>query len=101
MFYHIVISDYVQNPEDIINSWFKYNIINFDGNDNGYDNDNNGNDNDWKHNNHKYLFINALEDTEIIIYKAQITKINPTPEDKIIIIKLKIIYIYSLLLQYI
>jgi hypothetical protein len=85
----IVISDYVQNPEDIINSWFKYNIINFDGNDNGYDNDNNGNDNDWKHNNHKYLFINALEDTEIIIYKAQITKINPTPEDKIIIIKLK------------
>ena len=85
----IVISDYVQNPEDIINSWFKYNIINFDGNDNGYDNDNNGNDNDWKHNNHKYLFINALEDTEIIIYKAQITKINPTSEDKIIIIKLK------------
>jgi len=85
----IVISDYVQNPEDIINSWFKYNIINFDGNDNGYDNDNNGNDNDWKHNNHKYLFINAVKDTEIIIYKAQITKINPTPEDKIIIIKLK------------
>jgi hypothetical protein len=103
----IVISDYVQNPEDIINSWFKYNIINFDdngndngnGNDNDNDNDNgngndNGNDNDndnndWKHNNHKYLFINALEDTEIIIYKAQITKINPTPEDKIIIIKLK------------
>jgi hypothetical protein len=127
----IVISDYVQNPEDIINSWFKYNIINFDGNDNnndngndndndndngngngngngndndngndnGNDNDNdNGNDNDndngndnndWKHNNHKYLFINAFEDTEIIIYKAQITKINPTPEDKIIIIKLK------------
>ena len=76
----IVISDYLQNPEEIINSWFKYNIINFDVNDNV---------NDWKHNNHKYLFINAFEDTEIIIYKAQITKINPTPEDKIIIIKLK------------
>ena len=76
----IVISDYLQNPEEIINSWFKYNIINFDDNDNV---------NDWKHNNHKYLFINAFEDTEIIIYKAQITKINPTPEDKIIIIKLK------------
>ena len=76
----IVISDYLQNPEEIINSWFKYNIINF--------NDDNNND-DWKHNNHKYLFINALNDTEIIIYKAQITKINPTSEDKIIIIKLK------------
>jgi hypothetical protein len=80
----IVISDYIQNPEQVINSWFKYNIINFDNN----HNDNN-NDNDWKHNNHKYLFINAVKDTEIIIYKAQITKINPTPEDKIIIIKLK------------
>ena len=80
----IVISDYLQNPEEIINSWFKYNIINF--NDNNNDDNNN---NDWKHNNHKYLFINALNDTEIIIYKAQITKINPTSEDKIIIIKLK------------
>jgi hypothetical protein len=79
----IVISDYIQNPEDIINSWFKYNIINFD------DDNNNNNNDDWKHNNHKYLFINAIKDTEIIIYKAQITKINPTPEDKIIIIKLK------------
>jgi hypothetical protein len=85
----IVISDYIQNPEEVINSWFKYNIINFDNNNYNNDNDNNNNDNDWKHNNHKYLFINAVKDTEIIIYKAQITKINPTPEDKIIIIKLK------------
>ena len=70
----------MQNPEDIIKCWFKYNIINFN---------NDINNNDWKHNNHKYLFINAIKDTEIIIYKAQITKINPTPNDKIIIIKLK------------
>jgi hypothetical protein len=76
----IVIVDYLQNPEDIIKCWFKYNIINFN---------NDINNNDWKHNNHKYLFINAIKDTEIIIYKAQITKINPTPNDKIIIIKLK------------
>jgi hypothetical protein len=83
----IVISDYLQNPEEIINSWFKYNFIDFD--DNNENNNENNNNNDWKHNNHKYLFINAFKDTEIIIYKAQITKINPTPEDKIIIIKLK------------
>jgi hypothetical protein len=76
----IVIVDYLQNPEDIIKCWFKYNIINFN---------NDINNNDWKHNNHKYLFINAIKDTEIIIYKAQITKTNPTPNDKIIIIKLK------------
>jgi len=79
----IVISDYLQNPEEIINSWFKYNIINYDFNNDEFKN------NDWKHNNHKYLFMNAYEDTEIIIYKAQITKINPTTEDKIIVIKLK------------
>lgn len=76
----IVIVDYLQNPEDIIKCWFKYNIINFN---------NDINNNDWKHNNHKYLLINAIKDTEIIIYKAQITKTNPTPNDKIIIIKLK------------
>jgi hypothetical protein len=40
-------------------------------------------------NRHKYLFINALEDTEIIIYKAEIKKTNPNPDDKIIAIKLK------------
>jgi hypothetical protein len=82
----IVITDYIQNPPEIINSWFNYNIINSNLNDNKDFNDNND---DWKHNNYKYLFINANEDTEVIIYKAEITKINPTPEDKIIIIKLQ------------
>jgi hypothetical protein len=81
----IVITDYIQNPSEIIKSWFNYNIISDNNN-----NDNNVNDiNDWKHNNYKYLFINANEDTEVIIYNAQITKKNPTPEDKIIIIKLQ------------
>jgi len=76
----IVISDYIKEPNEVIDSWFKYNIIDYiDNNDN----------NDWIHNNYKYLFINAIEDTEIIIYKAQITKTNPTPDDKIIIIKLE------------
>ena len=83
----IVITDYIQNPSEIINSWFNYNIINSNLNDNKDLNDNNNDD--WIHNNYKYLFINANEDTEVIIYKAEITKINPTPEDKIIIIKLQ------------
>ena len=74
----IVISDFIQEPLDVIKSWFNYNIINNDNNDN----------NDWIHNNYKYLFINAYDDTEVIIYKAEITKINPKPEDNIIIIKL-------------
>jgi hypothetical protein len=82
----IVISDFIQDPSEVIKSWFNYNIINPDNNDNN--NDNNNND-DWKHNNYKYLFINANEDTEVIIYKAEITKINPKPEDNIIIIKLQ------------
>ena len=80
----IVISDYLNNPEEIINSWFKYNIISYDD-----DNDNDDNDDDWKHNNSKYLFINANEKTEIIIYKAERTKENPPEDGKIIIIKLE------------
>ena len=81
----IVISDYLKNPQEIINSWFKYNIINDDNdNDNDYDNDG-----DWKQNNSKYLFMNAIEDTEIIIYKAERTKENPPEDGKIIIIKLE------------
>jgi hypothetical protein len=81
----IVISDFIQDPSEVIKSWFNYNIINPDNN-----NDNNDDNNDdWKHNNYKYLFINANEDTEVIIYKAEITKINPKPEDNIIIIKLQ------------
>ena len=79
----IVISDYLNNPNEIINSWFKYNII-------GDNNDNDDtNDEDWKHNNSKYLFINANENTEIIIYKAERTKENPPEDGKIIIIKLE------------
>ena len=86
----IVISDYLKNPEEIINSWFKYNIINEDMNDNKVMNDNKDtNDNDWKQNNSKYLFINAIEDTEIIIYKAERTRENPPEDGKIIIIKLQ------------
>jgi hypothetical protein len=77
----IVISDFIQDPSEVIKSWFNYNIIN-------PDNNNDYND-DWKHNNYKYLFINANEYTEVIIYKAEITKINPKPEDNIIIIKLQ------------
>lgn len=80
----IVISDFIQNPLEVINSWFNYNIINSNMNDN-----NNNNNNDWIHNNYKYLFINAYDDTEVIIYKAEITKINPKAEDNIIIIKLQ------------
>lgn len=80
----IVISDFLKNPEEIINSWFKYNIINDDNN-----NDDNDNDNDWKHNNSKYLFINANEDTEVIIYKAERTSENPPVDGNIIVIKLQ------------
>jgi len=76
----IVISDFIQNPLEVINSWFNYNIIN---------SNNENENNDWIHNNYKYLFINAYKDTEVIIYKAEITKINPKAEDNIIIIKLQ------------
>jgi len=75
----IVITDLLQNPNEIIESWFKFNFKYQD-----YDIAN-----DWIQNRHKYLFINANEDTEIIIYKAEIKKTNHDPDDKIIAIKLK------------
>jgi hypothetical protein len=75
----IVITDLLQDPTNLIDSWFKYNIKKEDENI----------DNDWMQNNHKYLFINANKDTEIIIYKAETKRTNPTAEDNIIIIKLK------------
>ena len=75
----IVISDFVQDPLKIIDSWFKYNFKCQLEN----------NSTDWIHNNYKYLYIHAREDTEVIIYNAKRTKINPISTDKIIAIKLE------------
>ncbi len=75
----IVISDYLQEKEELINTWFKYNIISkiIDNN------------NGWIHNKFKYLFINANKDTEVIIYKASIYSKIPNENDRIIAIKLQ------------
>lgn len=83
----IIITDYLEEKEKLINSWFKYNFINQLNFDN--DNDNNENDNNWKHNNHKYLFINTNNDCEIIIYKANLKKTIPEEDERIIAIKLE------------
>jgi hypothetical protein len=78
----IVIDDYIQEKEDLIYSWFNYNFIKkLDTNDND--------EPEWKHNNYKYLFMNANADTEVIIYKASISSKIPDENDRIIAIKLK------------
>lgn len=77
----IVISDYLQDKETLINSWFNYNFIR-KIDDYDYSNQ-------WLHNKNKYLFINANEDTEIIIYKASFSFIIPEEHDRIIAIKLE------------
>jgi hypothetical protein len=74
----IVLVDYLQEPEKLINLWFNYNFINHL---NPID--------DWIQNKNKYLFINASEDTEIIIYKSTIFQYIPNENDKIIAIKLQ------------
>jgi hypothetical protein len=76
----IVISDYLYDKDKLIYSWFNYNFINLL---------NNYEYNDWKHNNNKYLFINANNDTEIIIHKASFNFTIPDENDKIIAIKLE------------
>ena len=78
----LVISNYLYEPITVIESWFKYNFIK-----KIIENENENKD--WKHNNYKYLFINANDNIEVTIYKAQIQKQNPKSDDKIIIIKLE------------
>jgi hypothetical protein len=75
----IVISDFIQDPLKIIESWFNYNFKS------KIDND----PNEWIHNNYKYVFIHAMKDTEVIIYNAKRSKEPPISTDKIIIIKLQ------------
>ena len=83
----IVVSDYLEDKEKLVHSWFNYNFIkNFDYRDSR---DDNQNQNNWVHNNNKYLFMNANTDTEIIIYKASCYSCNPTENDRIIAIKLE------------
>jgi len=75
----IVIYDYLQEKEELINSWFKFN----------YKKNLEIQENQWIYNKYKYLFISANIDTEIIIYKASISSKIPTENDSIIAIKLK------------
>jgi hypothetical protein len=74
----IVLIDFLQEPEKLINLWFNYNFI---SNFNPID--------DWIHNKNKYIFINASKDTEIIIFKSTIFQYIPNENDKIIAIKLQ------------
>lgn len=74
----IVLGDYLQEPEKLVQLWFN---TNFKTSLNPT--------NDWVQNKNKYLFINASKDTEIIIYKATIFSYIPNEKDKIIAIKLK------------
>lgn len=75
----IVLIDFLQEPEKLIQLWFNYNFKNFI----------NQEDDNWNHNKNKYLFINASKDTEIIIYKATFFSYIPNENDKIIAIKLQ------------
>lgn len=75
----IVLIDFLQEPEKLIQLWFNYNFKTFI----------NQEDDNWNHNNNKYLFINASKDTEIIIYKATFISYIPNENDKIIAIKLQ------------
>lgn len=75
----IVLIDFLQEPEKLIQLWFNYNFKNFI----------NQEDDNWNHNKNKYFFINASKDTEIIIYKATFFSYIPNENDKIIAIKLQ------------
>lgn len=83
----IVITDYLEEKDKLVNSWFNYNFIKkFDYRENSGDYQD---ESTWIHNNYKYLFINANENTEVIIYKASCYSCNPGENDRIIAIKLE------------
>lgn len=75
----IVITDYLQEKRELIDTWFKYNSIT----------EITENNEGWIHNKYKYLFINANTNTEVIIYKASIYSKPPNENDRIIAIKLQ------------
>jgi len=82
----IVISDYIEEKEKLVKSWFNYNFIKkiyYE------DEDEDEDENKWIHNKYKYLFINPNDDNEIIIYKASIYSNDPIETDRIIVIKLE------------
>lgn len=88
----IVITDFLNEKEKLIDSWFNYNYkikIKNNHDDNNDYNDNDNDNNDWIHNKYKYVFINANKDTEIIINKASIYSNIPDENDRIIAIKLQ------------
>lgn len=75
----IVLNDFLQEPEKLIDLWFNYNFKSLIK----------PIEDTWFHNKNKYLFINASADTEIIIYKATVFSYTPDENDKIIVIKLQ------------
>lgn len=76
----IVINDKIKNINNILDIWFKQNII---------DNNINIDNNSWITNKYKYLYIYTLYDTEILLSKPNINNKIPDEKEKIINIKLK------------
>jgi len=69
----LVIEDKVKEIIVLMKTWFKGNIIqdiNFDHN------------RIWNINNHKYLLIYTIEDTEVLLYQAGNTVIDDLPDNR-------------------
>ena len=78
----LVIEDCIKDVISVINSWFSPNIIQdimFDTK------------RIWNINSHKYLFVYALDDTEILLYAPghKVNDDNPDNSEPVIAIKLK------------
>lgn len=87
----IILGDKITDVNTIITSWFKFNIIqdilfNFKYN--------------WNINYHKYLMIYCLEDTEILLYKAGYSVKNNVPDNKEIIVAVKVKENHCIIIPY-
>jgi hypothetical protein len=68
----LVIEDYIVDILAVIKSWFSSNIVQDTVYNDKYD---------WNQNNHKFMFVYALEDTEILLYPPNKKIINDTPDN--------------------
>lgn len=68
----LVIEDYIIDILSVIKSWFSSNIVQDANYNEKYD---------WNQNNHKFMFVYALEDTEILLYPPNKKIINDTPDN--------------------
>jgi hypothetical protein len=87
----LVIEDYTTDILTVIKSWFSSNIVQ-----DAFYNDKF----DWNQNNHKFMFLYVLEDTEILLYPPTKKIINDIPDNSEPILAIQLKEMQSLIIPF-